>query len=162
LDALALRAYGWTDAPTDEQILERLVKLNTERALAEKAGRVLWLRPDYQIPRFSSDAERARLDEERRRSKATQASLSLADGASSVKAASKPKFPTGNELQETIEVMAVLARATAPVTIPGLCGGFAQGRKVEKRMILTLQALARLGHLASSDNGLSYTLHRGR
>jgi hypothetical protein len=158
LDALVLRAYGWTDTPTDEQILERLVRLNAERALAEKAGRVLWLRPEYQIPRFGSDAERSRLDEERRLA-TEQPSLPHSDDAKSKKAA-KPAFPTGNELQETIEVMSALAKATTPLTIPDLCAGFSQGRKIEKRVTLTVQALARMGHLASPDSGQSYTLQR--
>ncbi|RFP59586.1 MAG: class I SAM-dependent DNA methyltransferase [Limnothrix sp. CACIAM 69d] len=34
----------------DEQILERLVKLNAERAAEERNGHIRWLRPDYQAP----------------------------------------------------------------------------------------------------------------
>jgi hypothetical protein len=66
LDALVFRAYGWPATLSDDDILDRLVALSEERAAAEKAGDVKWLRPDYQIPRFGSDAEKARLAEAER------------------------------------------------------------------------------------------------
>ena len=50
LDAAVLAAYGWTDNPSDEQLLERLVALNAERAAEEAAGHVRWLRPAFQAP----------------------------------------------------------------------------------------------------------------
>ncbi len=66
LDVAVLEAYGWGDlvpllspSPSgrgargeglDEQILERLVALNAERAEEERNGLVRWLRPDYQAP----------------------------------------------------------------------------------------------------------------
>lgn len=34
LDAAVLAAYGWHDDPSDEEILERLLALNLERATA--------------------------------------------------------------------------------------------------------------------------------
>ena len=48
LDAAVFDAYGWPPALTDEEILERLVALNAERAAEEAQGRVRWLRPEYQ------------------------------------------------------------------------------------------------------------------
>src|SRR5512132_1260227 len=50
LDASAFEAYGWPIDLTDEQILEKLVALNAERAEEEKKGFVRWLRPDFQNP----------------------------------------------------------------------------------------------------------------
>ena len=50
LDALVFEAYGWPADLSDEQILEKLVALNAACAAQEKAGRIEWLRPDYQIP----------------------------------------------------------------------------------------------------------------
>ncbi|MGM0578376.1 MAG: type IIL restriction-modification enzyme MmeI [Myxococcota bacterium] len=44
------RAYGWPATLTDEEILERLVALNAERAEEEARGHVRWLRPDFQAP----------------------------------------------------------------------------------------------------------------
>lgn len=48
LDAAVFDAYGWPHDLTDEQILERLVALNAERAEEEKQGLIRWLRPEYQ------------------------------------------------------------------------------------------------------------------
>src|SRR5690606_21265716 len=50
LDAAVFDAYGWPHGLTDEQILERLVALNAERAAEEARGLVRWLRPEFQNP----------------------------------------------------------------------------------------------------------------
>ncbi|MGI8727921.1 MAG: class I SAM-dependent DNA methyltransferase [Solirubrobacterales bacterium] len=50
LDAAVFDAYGWPLDLTDEQILERLVALNAERAAEEKRGLIRWLRPEFQNP----------------------------------------------------------------------------------------------------------------
>jgi len=50
LDAAVFDAYGWPDDLTDEQVLERLVALNAERAAEERNGLVRWLRPEFQNP----------------------------------------------------------------------------------------------------------------
>lgn len=50
LDAAVFEAYGWPTDLTDEQILERLVDLNAERAEEERNGHIRWLRPEYQNP----------------------------------------------------------------------------------------------------------------
>lgn len=50
LDAAVFDAYGWPHDLSDEQILERLVALNAERAEEEKRGLIRWLRPDFQNP----------------------------------------------------------------------------------------------------------------
>ncbi len=43
-------AYGWPVTLSDEEILERLVALNHERAEEERRGLVRWLRPEFQNP----------------------------------------------------------------------------------------------------------------
>ena len=48
LDAAVFDAYGWPVTLTDEEILERLVALNAERAAEEARGLIRWLRPDFQ------------------------------------------------------------------------------------------------------------------
>ena len=63
LDKEVADAYGWGDewrAGTlgPSEIVARLVALNHERAAEEKAGKVRWLRPDYQIPRFGAKQSR--------------------------------------------------------------------------------------------------------
>jgi hypothetical protein len=50
LDTAVLDAYGWPHTITDEQILENLVNLNTQRAEEERNGLIRWLRPEYQNP----------------------------------------------------------------------------------------------------------------
>ena len=51
LDAAVFDAYGWPPVTlTDEEILERLVALNAERAAEEAQGLIRWLRPEYQAP----------------------------------------------------------------------------------------------------------------
>ncbi|MCL4806775.1 MAG: class I SAM-dependent DNA methyltransferase [Thermoanaerobaculia bacterium] len=50
LDAAVFEAYGWPATLTDEEILERLVALNAERAEEEKRGLIRWLRPEFQNP----------------------------------------------------------------------------------------------------------------
>jgi hypothetical protein len=57
LDQAVADAYGWGEewrAGTlgPSEIVARLVALNHERAAEEKAGKIRWLRPDYQEPRF--------------------------------------------------------------------------------------------------------------
>ena len=52
LDRAVAKAYGWTWPLQAEHVLEHLVALHDERAAEEKAGRVRWLRPEYQIPKL--------------------------------------------------------------------------------------------------------------
>jgi hypothetical protein len=54
IDAAVAEAYGWPDDLPPSEIVARLVALNHERAAEEKEGKIRWLRPDYQIPRFGS------------------------------------------------------------------------------------------------------------
>jgi len=56
LDAAVFDAYGWPATLTDEEILERLVALNHERAEEEKQGLVRWLRPEFQNPQGTKAA----------------------------------------------------------------------------------------------------------
>ena len=50
LDAAVADAYAWPAALPDAEILQRLVRLNHERAAEEQAGTVRYLRPAYQAP----------------------------------------------------------------------------------------------------------------
>lgn len=57
LDAAVFDAYGWPHTLTDEEILERLVALNAERAAEEARGLVRWLRPDFQAPKAAKPTQ---------------------------------------------------------------------------------------------------------
>ncbi|MEA2604429.1 MAG: hypothetical protein QOF89_5421 [Acidobacteriota bacterium] len=61
LDAAVFDAYGWPRDLTDEQILERLVALNAERAEEERNGLVRWLRPEFQNPGGAREETQAAL-----------------------------------------------------------------------------------------------------
>ena len=50
-------AYGWPADLTDEQILERLVELNHQRAAEEQQGHIRWLRPEFQNPSGTSQQQ---------------------------------------------------------------------------------------------------------
>lgn len=57
LDVAVFDAYGWPADLSDEQIIERLVALNAERAAEEKRGLVRWLRPEFQNPDGVTDSQ---------------------------------------------------------------------------------------------------------
>lgn len=50
LDAAVAEAYGWPADLPEEEILERLVAMNRERATEEAAGHIRYLRPEFQAP----------------------------------------------------------------------------------------------------------------
>jgi hypothetical protein len=52
LDRAVFDAYGWPEALTTEQVLERIVALNAERCAEEASGLIRWLRPEYQAPHY--------------------------------------------------------------------------------------------------------------
>lgn len=54
LDETVAAAYGWMWPLTREEALERLVALHDARTAEEAAGKVRWLRPDFQRPRFEA------------------------------------------------------------------------------------------------------------
>jgi hypothetical protein len=149
LDAAVAEAYGWPADLSDNEILARLVALNKERAQEEARGIVRWLRPDYQIPRFGTVAQKAELD--------------LVGGAVTPEAAPatgpKPLFPT-DEMAQTAAVMAALANATAPLDAAALAARFRQGRRVEPKIASVLGALLRMGFASGSDGGRSFSLRR--
>lgn len=64
LDAEVAKTYGWPWPLTEVEILERLVKLHDERRTEEEAGRVHWLRPTFQRPRFAPEAPELELEGE--------------------------------------------------------------------------------------------------
>ena len=114
LDAAVLQAYGWTDlqsaladhrlaaaearAAAVEAQLERLVALNSKRAAEEAAGKVRWLRPEFQA-----------------RASAAQAGLDVVVGAEDDAApVAKRLWPVG--LPEQIKAVAdVLASSPQPL-----------------------------------------------
>ncbi|MBK8456834.1 MAG: hypothetical protein IPL47_06765 [Phyllobacteriaceae bacterium] len=142
-------AYGWPRDLAEDEVLARLVALNAERAKEERAGKVRWLRPDYQIPRFGSANEKAQIE----------ADLvgGAGEGMTEEKAA-KPAFPA-DALAQTVAVTLMLARAGDPLGAADIARGFRKGRNIEKRVEFTLRALMRMGELSSPD-GARFVLRR--
>lgn len=122
--------------------------LNRERAREEKRGLVRWLRPDYQIPRFGTESEKAR-----------QLEADLGGAVAPAEAATLPAFPK-SELEQTAVVMAALANAAGPVDAAALAAGFKPGRNVRNAIAAVLMALARVGVIASADGGRSFMFRR--
>lgn len=131
IDAATFEAYGWPADLTDEQILERLVALNKERAAEERAGHVRWLRPDYQIPRFAKGVAR----EEQ-----VEADL---DAPLPV-AAKAPAWPAA--LPEQIKlVREELMRASGPLSSADVSRVFKGGKKRAEKVSELLEVLAMHG-----------------
>jgi hypothetical protein len=149
LDREVFAAYGWPADLSDDDILARLVALNAERAKEEARGKVRWLRPDYQIPRFGSVKEKAELELVGGRT---------GDGEAAP-AGPKPSFPE-NELAQTVAITAMLASAAQPMSAAAIAARFKQGRRIEPKVLEVLQALSRMSYAGSNDNGVTFTLQR--
>lgn len=145
IDAATFDAYGWPRDLTDEEILERLVALNKERAEEEKRGIVRWLRPDYQIPRFGKGL-----------AKEEQVEATLDAPAIAAKA---PAWPTG--LPDQIRaVRTALAAAERPLDANTVSRAFKGGKKREVRVSELLESLALLGQVRE-DGGKYFLVDRG-
>ncbi|WP_342343847.1 DNA methyltransferase [Chthonobacter albigriseus] len=148
LDAAVAEAYGWPADLPEEEILARLVALNQERAAEEKRGLVRWLRPEYQIPRFGTESEKAK-----------QIEADLGGAVASSEAATLPAFPK-SELDQTEAIRAALANARGSIDAATLAATFKPGRNVRSDITDVLMALARIGEISSTDGGRSFALRR--
>lgn len=146
LDVAVADAYGWPVDLPEEELLARLVALNRERAKEERRGLVRWLRPDYQIPRFGSEKE-----------KAEQIEADFGEAAVG-KAGPKPSFPT-DERDQTFVVHQVLLEAEGPVDAAAIAATFRQGRKCLPAVQAVLAALFRMG-LVSTPDGKRFAFRR--
>ncbi len=133
LDAAVFDAYGWPHDLTAEQILERLVALNTERAEEEKQGLVRWLRPDFQNPTGKQAATQTTL---------AGAEGEPAEGEGALVPAAARVWPK-KMAEQVSAVRDVLAGSTALWTTERVAGCF-QGAKA-KDVEPVLESLAALG-----------------
>ncbi|MGN6309698.1 MAG: class I SAM-dependent DNA methyltransferase [Xanthobacteraceae bacterium] len=148
LDVAVAEAYGWPADLSDEEILGRLVALNKERVAEEKRGRVAWLRPDYQIPRFGKDLDKQA---------AAEADMQVAAQLEITATTHKPAFPT-SAVEQTAAVFAALAAASAPLDVATLAVQFRKTKTTERKIADVLAALARLGHVTT--DGKNFALRR--
>ena len=141
LDCAVLDAYGWPLDIEEDDLLQRLVDLNAERAAEEARGLVRWLRPEFQAPDEITAPEQGELaaltgpDEDTARAAAASAAKvkpvpwpkSLSDrvkavrgvlvdtpGALEVKSvASRFKGARGSDVAEILETLVALGQAEA-------------------------------------------------
>jgi len=111
-------AYGWPSNLTDEDILQRLVDLNAERAAEEANGHFRWLRSEYQAPDEVQPQQKALIDFE----KAPDTAPTTVE---------KQDWPKALKDRATV-VRAVISAFAGPVGVDEVAGGF-NGRRTQKR-----------------------------
>ena len=138
LDAAVAEAYGWPVDLTDEQILQRLVALNHERADEERRGLVRWLRPAFQNPTGAAAAVQGELP-------SAQAKPAKGD-----KAAKAAKLAWPKTLPEQAQaVRAALSARSAPASAADVAKAF-KGAKLDRIREL-LETLGALGQVRRVD-----------
>ena len=150
LDRLVFAAYGWPQTLSDEEILERLVALNHERAAEERRGHVRWLRPDYQIPRFGKDVDKMAAKEE--------GAQIAADLGLPAPGARKPSFPS-DAVAQTAAVFASLAAVRGPADVAGIAANYRKTKNLDNTISDVLGSLTRLGHVTTRD-GKTFEIRR--
>ena len=136
LDAAVFDAYGWPTSLTDEEILERLVALNAERAAEEQRGIIRWLRPEFQNP-AGTDRTQTAFEQ--------TASVSTKE-----KKTKKAKWP--KSLPEQAQaVRSALVTLASPATPEDVAMSFSRA-KVD-RVDELLETLVTLGQALQIDDG---------
>jgi hypothetical protein len=166
LDAAVFEAYGWPVTLSDDEILERLVALNHERAEEEKRGLVRWLRPEFQKQGGETQLGMAAIEADddagdeaddepaaagKRGKKRTtgKATKRAAKKAAKKKTARQP-WPK-DLAEQTRAVRSVLAAAGEIVTAAEVAKAFklAKASRVEE----ILDTLVALGHARHTETG---------
>jgi hypothetical protein len=163
LDRAVFSAYGWDDLaeklvgrpgattpwpekPEDqleaeEELLQRLVDLNHQRAAEEAQGKVRWLRPEYQAPEEAGTQGEL----------ATEQQETAAKRRPGPDPGSTAKRAWPKSLQE--QIRAVRAElATAPMDATTLASHYK--RKPEKSVTQVLEALTELGMVGQAQSGV--------
>jgi hypothetical protein len=157
LDHAVFAAYGWDDladklvglpgattplpdkseaqAAAEEELLQRLVDLNSQRAAEEANGLIRWLRPDYQNP----NAEVAH--------KQTEMAVDTEIEVAPVTTAKKLKWP--KEMRQQVAAVRS-ALEIGDLTLKAVTQQFA--RNPEKHVASVLEALVELGMVTKSDD----------
>jgi hypothetical protein len=133
IDVAVGEAYGWPANLSDEQVLERLVALNKERAAEEAKGKVRWLRPKFQAPGYVAPAE--------------QQALALPEQEKAVEVLEWPsKLP-----EQVVAVSAVVERAGRPIAANDVARAF-KGKRAGT-VVPVLDALSGMGRLRKLEDG---------
>lgn len=151
LDAAVFEAYGWPVTLTDEEILERLVALNAERAEEEKRGLIRWLRPEFQNPTGESSVEKklAISDDEDDETPATGKGKGKKPKGKSTTA---KKLPWPKKLSEQVQSIAQQLNATSkPITSEELAQRFTRPNLDQLEEVL--ETLVTLGKARETKSG---------
>jgi len=162
LDAAVFDAYGWPVTLSDDEILERLVALNHERAAEEKRGLIRWLRPEFQAKGGSGDVQQeidSSDDDDEAPDDAVEKGPKRSRGApkkSREPAAEQPrtvaKQPWPKDLAEqTRAVRTALAASGGTMTAADLSRQFKNAKAPRVEEILA--TLVALGHARRTDSG---------
>lgn len=139
LDAAVFDAYGWPRNLSDEEILERLVALNAERAAEERRGVVRWLRPEFQNPSGTAAA--------------SQTNIEIEAPVPTEEAAARDLPPWPKALRDQVSAVRNLfvasQRYRASWTAEEVARAFRGARRAEVAAVV--EALASLGILLSFD-----------
>ncbi|MCE9631001.1 MAG: hypothetical protein K8S94_09870 [Planctomycetia bacterium] len=171
LDAAVFDAYNWPTSLSDDEILERLVALNHERAAEEKRGLIRWLRPEFQAKGGSGavqqeldvldasddasdgddEADAAAAETKPRRGRgAAKKSAGRAAPPAKVAKAAKQAWPK-DLAEQTRAVRAALAAAGGLVTTADVARQFKNAKVPRVEEILA--TLVALGHARRTDSG---------
>jgi len=121
---------------TEEELLCRLVALNTARAAEEAQGQIRWLRPNYQSPGHGSGPA----------GDAQQVEIETRDEEATAPATKADKHPWPPGLPEQVALVArVLAESPVPLTEPALAARFSGRGPWKKRLPQLLETLVALG-----------------
>jgi hypothetical protein len=143
LDTAVATAYGWPANLTKEEILEKLVALNKERAAEEARGLVRWLRPEYQNPQ---GVQQTGIDVEETSTAAATATTEL--------------FEWPKTLSEQAQaVQKILQQQQRPVSAADLVKSFKSARGTTKeshqaQLESLLDTFQTLGLLRKTEQGL--------
>lgn len=136
LDKEVAAAYGWSADLRDEEILQNLVALNSERAAEERRGIIRWLRPDYQ----------------RAAAAPTQTAFDTGEEIVEVAATKQTKQPFPKTLSEQARaIRSMLQSQTTAVTPSELARQFTRART--ERIEELLQTLVELGQAREVEKG---------
>ena len=134
LDHAVSEAYGWQPDLPSEDILFRLVELNSARAAEERSGLVRWLRPEFQ------------------RTSATQAGLGVEMEEEEQMAPRTGRLPWPPHLPERVRaVRDYLVQTPEPVMPETVARNFTRARTSEVAAIL--ETLAALGQAKKDGTG---------
>ncbi len=151
LDAAVFEAYGWPATLTDEQILEKLVALNAERAAEEAGGLIRWLRPEFQNPGGAGQQQTAlTLEDDEEAPPAKPGKKKGAAQASPAGKTAKRDWPKSREAQVKA-VLSALRDAGKALTPDQLAAQFT--RAPQETIEELLSALATLGQARKSRGG---------